>query len=204
MKKKLFPVYGDPVIDDLIAPYVEGNGAARIYAEVSQSQHWPLVIDHVAVRCFDVERRATPFLKEGYVYQDELVEFPDQGWWAKVYRKAALPVIFVDQAYNDARGKQSIIPAWVKRFGEAHLHHIAVLVDDIDAAIAVLKTHGVQFAGDVVGSPGSRLRQVFTASEVREGAAYTVLELTERNGYTGFYPDQANALMLSSTRTISE
>jgi len=204
MSQNPFPNYGDPLINYLISHYVQGNRAAQIYAEISDAQGWPFVIDHVAVRCLDIEARAHAFLDAGYTFQDERVEYPDQGWWAKVYRKPGQPVAFVDQAYEDARGEKSIIPAWVRRFGDQHLHHIAVLVDDIDQAVAVLKTHGVQFAGEVIGSPGSRLRQIFTASEVREGAAYTVLELTERNGYTGFYPDQANALMQSSTRKISK
>ncbi len=204
MHKNPFPTYGDSLINTLISTYAEENHAARVYAEISDARGWPLLIDHVAVRCLDIETRAAIFLKSGYVFRGERVEYPDQGWWAKIYRKARQPVLFVDQAYTDARGKNSIIPAWVKRFGDKALHHIAVRVDDIDQAVAVLKTHGIQFAGAIVGSPGSRLRQVFTASEVREGAAYSVLELTERNGYTGFYPDQANALMQSSTRKISE
>lgn len=204
MTKNPFLACGDPLINDLVSHYARGNCAARIYADISDAQGWSFVIDHVAVRCLQVETRAQVFLDAGYAFQNESVEYPDQGWWAKVYRKSGQPVVFVDQAYEDARGEKSIIPAWVKRFGDKYLHHIAVLVDDIDQAVAVLKTHGVQFAGEVVGSPGSRLRQVFTASEVREGAAYTVLELTERNGYTGFYPDQANALMQSSTQKISE
>lgn len=204
MTKNPFPNYGDSLINDLVRHYAAGNRAAQVYAEISDVQGWPFVIDHVAVRCLCVEDRAQVFLDAGYTFQNECVEFQDQGWWAKVYRKPGQPVAFVDQAYGDARGEKSIIPAWVERFGDKHLHHIAVLVDDIDQAIAVLKTHGVQFAGEVVGSPGSRLRQIFTASEVRKGAAYTVLELTERNGYTGFYPDQANALMQSSTQKISK
>lgn len=204
MPVNTFPSYDDPLINDLISTYAQGNHAARVYAEISQAQGWPFVIDHIALRCLHVETRAQAFLEAGYRFEDETVEYPDQGWWAKVYRKPGQPVAFVDQAYEDKRGEKSIIPAWVKRFGDTQLHHIAVLVDDIDQAMVVLKTHGVQFAGNVVGSPGSRLRQVFTASEVREGAAYTVLELTERNGYTGFYPDQANALMQSSTQKISE
>ncbi len=202
MPLNAFPSYDDPLINDLISTYAQGNHAARVYAETSKIQHWPFIIDHIALRCLHVETRAQAFLEAGYLFADETVEYPNQGWWAKVYRKPAHPVAFVDQAYEDTRGEKSIIPAWVKRFGDKDLHHIAVLVHDIEAVM--LKTQGIQFAGEVVGSPGSRLRQVFTASEVRDGAAYTVLELTERNGYTGFYPDQANALMESSTQKISK
>ncbi len=204
MPQNPFSSHSDPLINDLISTYAQGNHAARVYAEMTQTQDWPFVIDHIALRCLHVETRAKPFLEAGYIFEQETVEYPDQGWWAKVYRKPAHPVAFVDQAYEDPRGEKSIIPAWVKRFGDKDLHHIAVLVDDIEQTMVVLKTQGIQFAGNIVGRPGSRLRQVFTASEVRDGAAYTVLELTERNEYTGFYPDQANALMESSTQKISK
>lgn len=204
MPTNTFPSYDDPLINDLISTYAQGNHAARVYAEISQAQGWPFVIDHIALRCLHIETRAQTFLEAGYLFEDETVEYPDQGWWAKVYRKPAHPVAFVDQAYEDTRGENSIIPSWVKHFGDKNLHHIAVLVGDIEQTMRILKTQGIQFAGEVVGSSGSRLRKVFTASEVRDGAAYTVLELTERNGYTGFYADQANALMESSTQKTSE
>ena len=106
-----------------------------------------------------------------------------------------------DQAYDDARGEKSIIPNWVRRFGEGVLHHAAVRVPDIDAAVAALRQQGVEFSGAVVGRRGTRLRQVFTLAEVREGAAFSVLEMTERNGYDGFHPEQADSLMQSSTKT---
>jgi len=202
MKKIKRPHFDNPLIDRLIEDYFRENEAAQTFAIVAGRMDWPLVFDHAAVRCLDVEHRAQAFLACGYRYEGEKVEYPDQGWWAKVYRKASCPSIFIDQAYDGEKGKESIIPAWVDRFGDEHLHHVAVLVEDIEEVISVMEQEGVFFAGSVVGSPGSRLRQIFSASEVRQGAAYTVLELTERNGYSGFYPDQANRLMQSSRTRI--
>lgn len=196
--------FDDPMINRFIKHYFQENEAAKVFAALSERQGWPLVIDHVAFRCVDIDRRALPFLEGGYLFKGETVEYPDQGWWAKVYRKPDLPALFVDQAYDDSRGDKSIIPQWVEKFGENHLHHAAVLVDDIDRAKSVLEKDGVAFSGEIVGSPGSRLRQIFSAAEVREGTAYTVLELTERNGYSGFYHDQANQLMQSSVRKKSD
>ncbi|MEK7748348.1 MAG: hypothetical protein AAB300_04675 [Nitrospirota bacterium] len=46
-----------------------------------------------------------------------------------------------------------------------------------------------------------RMSVIFTAAEIREGSSFTVLELTERNGYLGFYPEQAHRLMESSVKT---
>ncbi len=204
MKNRSFPAYGEAIVDDLIADYTQENRAAINYLKVSQEHAWPIIIDHIALRCLNVEQRVSTFLEHGYVFQNESVEYPEQGWWAKIYRKAGRPVLFVDQAYDDQRGAKSIIPDWVKRFGDQHLHHVAVLVEDIESAVAVMKKNGTAFSGQIVGSPGSRLRQIFSVAENRSGAPYTVLELTERNNYTGFYPDQADALMQSSTQKDTE
>lgn len=204
MKNKALPTYDDPMVQKMIETFFDGNEAARIYAEECRKQGWPLIIDHITIRCMNVDRRAEPFLKKGYRFEGEVVEYPDQGWWAKVYRRPDYPALFVDQAYEDERGEKSIIPAWVARFGDQVLHHVAVRVKEIDQAIAALQKRGVEFSGAVVGNRGTRLRQIFTASEVREGEAFTVLELAERNGYEGFYPEQADSLMQSSTKTRSK
>jgi catechol 2,3-dioxygenase-like lactoylglutathione lyase family enzyme len=198
--EKILSPYDEATIRDLILGFFRENEAARIFVDEAQNRNWPVVLDHITIRCMDVDRRAQEFLKLGYEDQNELVEYPDQGWWAKVYRRKGYPALFIDQAYADARGEQSILPDWVKKFGDRNLHHVAVRVDDIDAAVEALEKHGVEFSGKVVGAPGTRLRQVFTAAEVREGMAYSVLELAERNGYDGFYPEQADSLMQSSTK----
>lgn len=204
MKNKALPTYGDPMVQKMIETFFDGNEAARVYADECQTRGRPLVIDHITIRCMNVDRRAEPFLKNGYRFEGEVVEYPDQGWWAKVYRRPGYPALFVDQAYEDERGGKSIIPAWVARFSDQVLHHVAVRVSDIDQTVAALRKRGVEFSGAVVGNKGTRLRQIFTASEVREGEAFSVLELTERNGYDGFYPEQADSLMQSSTKTRSK
>jgi hypothetical protein len=198
---KQFPLYGDLVVDKLIEDFFLESEAGQRYFEICHQKKWPFIVDHITLRCFNIDRRAKPFLKIGYVYRDELIEYPDQGWWAKVYRKEGFPALFIDQAYDDERGKSAIIPGWVKNFGEELLHHVAVLVTDIETVVDTMKNEGVSFSGEIAGAQGTRLRQIFTAAEIRDGSAFTVLELTERNGYTGFYPDQANRLMESSVKT---
>ena len=192
----------DALVEDLIEDYFSDNVAARTYRKMCKSTGCPFTIDHITLRCLDVARRAVPFLERGYVDADERVEYPDQGWWAKVYRREGHPALFIDQAYADARGAVSIIPAWVDRFGDQRLHHVAVRVVNIDTAITALKERDIAFSGTVVGALGSRLRQIFTVAEIRAGVAFSVLELTERNGYDGFYPEQAGSLMQASTRLL--
>jgi len=191
----------DPIIQGLLRDYFESNEAARIFVEQAVRKGWPVIIDHITFRCMDVEARAKEFLQIGYEYRDEHIEYSDQGWWAKVYRKPGFPSIFIDQAYTDERGEKSLLPHWVAVFGDNVLHHIAVIVQDIEEAIEVMEEAGVEFSGDIVGPRKTRLRQIFSASEVRRGEAYSVLELTERNQYEGFVPEQADGLMQSSIKT---
>jgi catechol 2,3-dioxygenase-like lactoylglutathione lyase family enzyme len=193
--------YAEPLIQRPLADYFRDNEAARRFAEISAKRGWPVVVDHLTIRCLDIERRARPLLAIGYQDLHELVEYPEQGWWAKVYRKPGYPALFVDQAYADERGEKSFLPAWVKRFGEDCFHHVAVRVDDIEAAKAAMEAEGVEFSGVIVGPRGTRLRQIFTAAEQREGQAYSVLELAERNNYDGFVPEQADGLMQASVKT---
>ncbi len=189
----------DSLLERMVAEYVARNRAAKTLKSMLDEAgvgFYP-VVDHVTLRTFDIDRRAETFLALGYAY-DETLQYDD--WYAKVYRKSGYPALFVDQAYADDRGKTSIIPGWVQKFGDNVFHHVAVRVEDIEKAIDRLKNKGVVFAGKIVGSAGGPLRQIFSAPEVIEGQPFTVLELTERHrGYLGFLPPQADSLMKSTT-----
>lgn len=178
--------------------FVRQNKAARIIAEALKSVgigFWP-VVDHITFRTRDVEARAREFLKFKYTYDSKLGILKYNNWFAKVYRKPGYPALFIDQAYPGAKGKGSLIPDWVKSFGGRTVHHSAVKVEEIEAAVRSLKAKGVGFTGEIVGERGGELRQIFTQPEMREGKAFSVVELTERHhGYTGFSPPQANRLM---------
>ena len=195
---------GDP-LEHLLKCYIEDfvrrNKSARTITEglrVIGIGFWP-VIDHLTFRTLDVEARAKEFLKLGYVYDSKLGVLEYNHWFAKVYRKAGSPALFIDQAYPGAKGKGSLIPDWVKAFGDKTLHHIAVRVEDIEKAIFYLEKQGVRFAGEIVGDRGTDLRQIFTEPEMKKAKAFSVVELTERHrGFDGFSPPQANRLMEST------
>ncbi len=165
---------------------------------------FPLV-DHITVRTLDVDRRAKEFLRMGFrwdrtIGREGILEYDD--WWAKVYRKPGLPAVFMDQAFKGPRGNTSVIPPWVRRFSDRVLHHIAVRVEEIDRAVILMKKKGIRFAGPIVGLPGTDLRQLFTAADVKRGHPFTVVEIIERHrGYAGFSPPAADALMKSSVVT---
>ena len=188
----------EALIERMVDDYLSQNAAARIVKDALNDVgvgFWP-VMDHLTIRTTDIDARAEEWTGLGYDYSETLY-FED--WYAKVYRKQGYPALFVDQAYADERGKTSLIPGWVANHGDQTFHHIAVRVEDIEVSIRQLQAKGVAFAGSIIGDPGSDLRQIFSIAEVKDGKAFSVLELTERHrGYTGFSPPQADALMKSS------
>ena len=188
----------DALIARMIQEYVSRNQAAKALRDSLEEAgvgFYP-VADHLTLRTMNIDRRAEEFTKLEYVHSETL-EYED--WYAKVYRKIGYPALFVDQAYPDDRGRTSIIPGWVKKFGDQVFHHVAVRVEDIERAIEQLKAKGVVFTGQIVGARGGQLRQIFTAPEMVDGQPFSVLELTERHrGYQGFSPPQADSLMKST------
>ncbi|MGB0908969.1 MAG: VOC family protein [Nitrospirales bacterium] len=188
----------ESVVLKLVDDYLLRNQAARTFAQGLNEISVTLfpVIDHITIRTLNIDQRAEEFLQLGYTFSETL-NYED--WWAKVYRIDGYPALFVDQAYDDDRGKTSIIPGWVNIFGDQTLHHIAILVHDIEQAMKESKKRGIEFAGEVIGGQGGDLRQIFTVPEKVNGQPFSVLELTERhNGYQGFSPPQANSLMQST------
>lgn len=188
----------EQVITRYIDDYVARNRAAALISQTLEDIGIGLfpVVDHITIRTGAIDSRAEEFVLLGYGYSETL-EYED--WWAKVYRAPGCPALFVDQAYDGERGKTSLIPAWVKQFGDRTLHHLAVRVTDIEHSIQRLTAKGVQFAGQIVGDRGADLRQIFTVPEQVNGQAFSVLELTERHrGFQGFSPPHANSLMQST------
>lgn len=173
----------DGLIERMVTEYVARNRAAKILKGLLDDAgvgFFP-VVDHLTLRTLDIDRRAEQFIALGYAF-DETLQYDD--WYAKVYRKVGYPALFVDQAYGGDRGKSSIIPGWVKTFGDQVFHHIAVRVEDIDKAVERLKKNRVVFAGEIVGAAGGQLRQIFSSPEMVDGQPFTVLELAERHQAT--------------------
>jgi catechol 2,3-dioxygenase-like lactoylglutathione lyase family enzyme len=191
----------ETVVKRYIEQYIGNNRAAALLATTMGELGVGLfpIVDHITVRTTDVEARASEFIDLGFTLDEKIGRLEFDDWWAQVYRKPGLPAVFIDQAFSDERGDSSVIPRWVEHFGDRTLHHVAVLVEDIEVAIAALRSRGVEFSGSIVGEPGSDLRQIFSQPEDRGGEPFTVLELAERhNGYAGFSPPQADGLMRSS------
>ena len=113
-------------IDAYVHEYVSQNRAALIAKSLLDAAGIGLkpLVDHITFRTRNIDRCAREFVRLGYVYSETL-EYRD--WYAKVYRAPGFPALFVDQAYEDERGRTSVIPDWVNAFGDRTLHHIALL-----------------------------------------------------------------------------
>ncbi len=193
----------DQLLSKYLEQFLEENRVARELAIGLKQTGVGIgpLIDHCTIRTHDVDSRAKQFLDLGYAYDKNIGVLEFDNWWAKVYRKPGHPALFIDQAFSDARGQQSLIPEWVDHHGDQCFHHIAILVENIEDAIETLSGKGFKMAGPIIGETGSDLRQVFTEPEIRNGRVYSVLELIERhNGYQGFLPPQADGLMESTRR----
>lgn len=200
----------EEVVRVYVQEFVKNSKPARFLQEELEKIGvglFPLV-DHITVRTLDVDKRSNEFLDLGFAWdrgvgKDGVLEYDD--WWAKVYRKAGLPAVFIDQAFEGAKGKTCVIPPWVNRFSDKALHHIAVRVEELEKAVETLKGRGIGFAGDIVGAKGGDLRQIFTAADEKDGHPFTVVELIERHrGYSGFSPPSADSLMKSSVITAKK
>lgn len=191
----------EALLQHYVGDFIRQNQAARIIAEglrVLGVGFWP-VVDHLTFRTFDIEKRAQEFLPHQYCYDSKLGRLEYNNWFAKVYRKPGYPALFIDQAFPGERGKGSLIPDWVKAFGDKTLHHVAMRVEEIEKAVFYLEKQDVKFSGEIVGERGTDLRQIFTQPEMKKGKAFSVVELTERHrGFDGFSPPQANRLMEST------
>ena len=190
----------DALIVKMTHEYLAGNRAARTISGLLDEIGigFSPIVDHLTIRTADIDARVQEFLALGYSHSETL-HFDD--WYAKVYRCVGYPALFVDQAYSDERGKTSIIPGWVRQFGDRVFHHLAIRVHNIEQAIAKLKGRGIVFAGEIVGPRGGKLRQIFTAPEIVNGQPFSVLELAERHeGYQGFSPPHADSLMKATVQ----
>jgi len=191
----------EKLLQQYIAEFAEQNTAAKVVTEGLRVMGIGLrpLVDRLTFRTLDVEQRAKEFIRFGYRFDRRLGRICYEHGWAKVYRKAGYPALFITQAYDGKRGNASVIRPWVSAFGDKTLHHMAILVGEIEEAVFYLEKQGVPFSGKVVGRHGKDLRQTFAAPEIRNGMVYSVLELTERHhGNHDFLKRHEDFLMKST------
>ncbi len=179
--------------------YLDSNKSAfKVIEQIKQAGiGWFQMIDHVTFRTHNIEKKAEEIKRFGYIYEETL-EF--ENWWGNIYSLKGMPLVFIDQSYEGEKGKGSLIKEWVDEFGDQNLHHIAILVENIEDSVDFFNSKlNIEFSSGIYGEPKANLRQIFTKPEIKNGKAFSVLELIERNnGYMGLLPPQADKLMEST------
>jgi len=190
-------------IQDLCTIYLNTNKSAfKVVEQIKQAGvGWFQMIDHITFRTHNIEKKAQEIKVFGYVYEETL-EF--KNWWGNIYSLKGMPLVFIDQSYEGKKGEGSLIKEWVDDFGDEGLHHLAILVENIEESVDFfISKLNIEFSSGIYGDPKANLRQIFTKPEIKNGKAFSVLELIERNnGYLGLLPPQADKLM-ESTRIKS-
>ena len=106
-----------------------------------------------------------------------------------------LPVVVISEGVTD----DSVVERYCRRYG-SRVHHIAYLVDDIDAVVAGQRARGVEFTTPgIIGSESEGIRQIFT---LPTETTNHIIEYVQRyGGFDGFFtPSNIGELMRSTER----
>ena len=193
----------EKLLKEYLNNFIQNNASARTVANglrITGPGLWPLV-DHITFRAEDAVRRGEEFRALGCEADSESGSISFDTWCAEILFKKGFPAIVVEQALGGDKGKNCLIPEWIKNFSENTVHHIGLRVDDIEQAIFFLEKQGIAFSGKIMGDREAELRQVFTAPEQRDGFPHSALKLVERKpGFAGFYPPQD--MMIEATKAF--
>ncbi|MFC2156678.1 VOC family protein [Acidobacteriota bacterium] len=147
-------------------------------------------LDHIAFRVEEVKPVVDHYVNSlGFkVVQAMELDFSGNQAYSNVLNLPGTPFyVFVDQGLDE----DNIITCWVEKYG-AGLHHMAYLVDDIDAAAKDLTEKGLQFTTEKVVDTGGGLKQLFTHPDPGTGV---ITEIIQRYRENVFFV-QGNVLQL--------
>lgn len=192
----------DSSLEKLLQGYVEqfvaSNRAAKVLANDLRVIGIGLrpLIDHFGFFTRCIRTKSSDLMDYGYESKGSSASLRDKDWHAKVFSKTGYPAVVLYEAVKHRGRSLCGIGQWIERFGETVPHHIGVKVDNLENAVFFLEKQGIAFSPEKAGSQESKLRQVFTMPEMKDGRPFTVLELTERHsGYEGFMADHLHCLM---------
>lgn len=195
----------EQILENYLGEFIAGNLAAKTIAaglRVVGVGLRPLV-DHLIFRTLEAQKRASEFLPLGYVWDRKAGILEYGAARARVCTKRGFPALIFEEPAAGVKGRKSAVADWVKAFGERSAFSVAVRVDELEQAVFYLEKQAVPFTGVFAGEKSGILRQIFSSPEIREGRAYTVLELVERrSGFEGFFPAHLGALSGSVDRLM--
>ena len=128
-------------------------------------------IDHIGIAVSNIQESLSFWQASLGIEPHGIEEIAD-----RKLRTAFLPVGNTNIELLEATGVESTIAKFIEKRGEG-LHHIAIRVDDIDAALAELKAKGVQLIDETPRNGAGGARIAFVSPKSTHGV---LLELCER------------------------
>ena len=128
-------------------------------------------IDHIGIAVTTIQESLSFWETSLGIKPQGIEEIPE-----RKLKTAFLPVGDTDIELLEATSADSSIAKFIEKRGEG-LHHIAIRVDDIDAALAELKAKGVQLIDETPRNGAGGTRIAFVSPKSTHGV---LLELCER------------------------
>lgn len=148
----------------------------------------PQGIDHIAIAVTDLKEAERWYTERlgAQLVERRRTEGRKTGMDSVVLRWGALTLVLLQ-----GTGPDSQVSRYIEKYGPG-VHHVAVSVDRIDAAVPELQADGVDFDTPIIHAPG--LRQAFARREPVSGMMF---EIIERTGTEGFNDNNVRQLFLS-------
>jgi methylmalonyl-CoA epimerase len=128
-------------------------------------------VDHIGIAVSNLEESLSFWQKTLGIELHGIEEVADQG-----VRTAFLPIGETEIELLEPMNAQSTVAGFIEKRGEG-LHHVAIRVDDIEAALQELKAQGVRLIDEVPRSGAGGTRIAFVHPKATHGV---LLELCER------------------------
>jgi len=128
-------------------------------------------IDHIGIAVTNMQESLSFWETSLGIEPHSIQEVPEQK-----LRTAFLPVGGTEIELLESTSADSSVAKFIEKHGEG-LHHIAIRVDDIEAALAELKTKGIQLIDETPRNGAGGARIAFVHPKATHGV---LLELCER------------------------
>jgi 4-hydroxyphenylpyruvate dioxygenase-like putative hemolysin len=144
-------------------------------------------IDHVSLAVEDLDKAVAPYVRLfGFTLGERLeTHGASTGMVSAVLKLGGTTFVFTQGTSPDSQ-----ISQFITNYGPG-VTHVAIRVSHLTGIVDELRAAGVEFATDVIESPG--LRQIFTRRDPSSGL---MLELIQRDG-GGFAPDSIERMFRS-------
>jgi len=128
-------------------------------------------IDHIGIAVTNMQESLSFWETSLGIEPHSIQEVPEQK-----LRTAFLPVGGTEIELLESTSAESSVAKFIEKHGEG-LHHIAIRVDDIEAALAELKAKGIQLIDETPRNGAGGTRIAFVHPKATHGV---LLELCER------------------------